>query len=341
MHHLTKRFMGCILLKQKAQKTLWKGLLGSVEISKTTPPKHLKEGNGKMSEIFCLQRFSSRKPQHEAWFDRAAVNAVSQVITCISESILHSPAVSSPSWPLYDNNHFTKKQPHLLAQVNHWVRRDSLPAPTQPSTYFFLSYLPLKLAALHKTSRRHPRWLLLLNKLPPSLSLLVCPSALQPFPHCGSEVSFSTTREKKPKANGSFVMQPPPVLPSDHLSPANPENPFCWGFFLLFFAKSTAGDSGHSLRGNAITQLSWPFFVCLFSAALLLLSSKCDKQCRYRTSVLFSSRLNTVRKAPVITQNCLNYSAGTITEISRVLHCSGFVLLHAIAQPLALVKKII
>lgn len=217
-------------------------------------------------------------PQYEAQFDWAAVNGVGQVITCISKSILHSPAVSSPPWPLYDNKHFTKKEPHLLAQVNYWSRRGSLPAPKQPSTYFFQSYLPLKLAALQQMSQRQPRWLLLLDKPPLSFSLLVRPSALWQLPHCGSgEGSFITTRQKDPKANGSFVTPPADAAPTG-ASERSPQNRLDSAKF--FFAKNTTGNSGHSLHGNAITQLSWQFFVCLFSAAPLLLSSKCDKQCR-------------------------------------------------------------
>lgn len=230
-----------------------------------------------MSEI-CLQWLSSRLPQHKAQFDRAAVNAVGQVITCINESILHSPAVSSPSRLLHDNKHFTKQQPHLLAQVNYRSRRGSLPAPKQPRAYFFPSYLHLKLAALQKMSRRHPRCLLLLDKLPPFLSLLACAFALRQFPHCGSEEgSFITMRQKESKANGSFLW---------HHWCFRAITSALWIVKILFsvclfvFPKNTTGNSGHSLCGIAITQFPWQLFVCLFSAAPLLLSSKCDKQYR-------------------------------------------------------------
>lgn len=172
-----------IKTKMLKKTPICKRLLGSV--SQNCMSKVSQRGEWKMSEFFSLQWFFSWKPQHEASLDLPGANAVGQVITWVSKSILHSQALSSLSWPLYDKKHFAKKQPYLLAEViNYWSRRGSLSASKQHSTFFFLSYFPLKLAAFQKTSWRHPRRLLLLEKLPPSPSLLVHPSGLKQFPHC-------------------------------------------------------------------------------------------------------------------------------------------------------------
>lgn len=106
-----------------------------------------------MREIFCLQWFNSRMSQHKAQFDPAAANAVDCVRTYISDSILLFPTVSSLSWPLHDNKHFTE-QPHLLAQVNYWSRRGSLPANKQPNTYFLPSFLPSESGCASKSKLR-------------------------------------------------------------------------------------------------------------------------------------------------------------------------------------------
>lgn len=219
--------------KKKYQKDCW-GLFKLTKLHVQSIWKRAVENEWH----FLPAWFISWKPQHEALLDLPGVNAVGQVTTWISKSILHSQAVSSLSWPLYDKKHFAKKQPYLLAQeINYWSRRGSLSAPKQHSTFFFLSYFPLKLAALQKMSWRHPKKLLLLEKLPSSLSLLVHPSGLKQFPHCGSErVPSSQWRRRSWRQTALFwhllLMQPPPVLLKDHLSPVNSEK-FCFGLVSL------------------------------------------------------------------------------------------------------------
>lgn len=265
--------------KKKYQKDCW-GLFKLTKLHVQSIWKRAVENEWH----FLPAWFISWKPWHEALLDLPGVNAVGQVTTWISKSILHSQAVSSLSWPLYDKKHFAKKQPYLLAQeINYWSRRGSLSALKQHSTFFFLSYFPLKLAALQKTSWRHPKKLLLLEKLPPSLSLLVHPSGLKTVSLLWKwEGSFITMKEKELKANSSFLT-PPADAASTSASEGSPQSCefqkilFWFGFFV---AKNTTDNSGHSFSGNSITQLSWQFFVSLLSAAPLLLSSKCDKQCR-------------------------------------------------------------
>lgn len=125
--------------------------------------------------------------------------------------------------------------------------------PNSLITTFFFSKATFSLKL--KMSKRQLRWLLLLDKPLHSVSFLVLPSPAQQFLLYGNgKDSFITKKEKEPKAIGFFfVTLPTGRIPASVSEQSPPPLGIQKFGVCLLFARNTAGDSGYSLPGNAIT----------------------------------------------------------------------------------------
>lgn len=191
--------------------------------------------------------------------------------------------VSSLSWPMYDKKHFAKKQLYLLAQVmiGQGGAACQLPSSTAP-TFSWATFLWHWVQFRKQAEGTQGGCCSLKNCLAPS----PCSSTLlawNSFPTV--EVRRFLHHNEGEGAEGKQLFCDTSCWCSPH-----------WGFwgitsvlwilkiilvrFGFFVVKNTTDNSGHSFSGNSITQLPWRFFAHLLSAAPLLLSSKCDKQCR-------------------------------------------------------------
>lgn len=106
-------------LKQKCSKKnpIRKRIVG---LYLTKPHVKVSEkGQWKTSEIFSLQGFISWKPQHEALLDLPGVNAVGQVITRVSKSILQ---FCTPKHFHLCHDHYMTKSILPRSSLIFWLR---------------------------------------------------------------------------------------------------------------------------------------------------------------------------------------------------------------------------